>query len=694
MPAPGAAWAGQYKLHSASSIQSRGGSDYLPGQVQRVTPMICSGLYSPDWSGNTAGFNTTAYAVYQFNLAGVSGQKTLGLVWEIAPADYGNLWLGFSRWDSNTWQWFAGPSDGSLELGAAGFSPFTKAGTSDMLVAVVLLGTQTASLRLLSIGVNQPPVAQLDFYLSSQNVPADAHFDAIGSSDPDGSIVKYEWQWDGNGDAWDDDTNTVATVVHTYDEAGQYTAWVRVTDNAGATDMYPVEVNIGMNQPPNADVTSDPYYGETPLTVTFNASNSSDTDGSIAKFEWDWDGDGAGPWDYDSGTTAIVTHKFTAPGQHHTWVRVTDDEGGTDTNVQFISTWDPSRPGDWCMFGRNAQHTRCSPFTGPATNVLKWVTNVSSPFGTSSPAIAQDGTLYIGNSDGQLYAFNPDGSIKWQYATGAGIQSSPAIAADGTIFVGSDDWYLYAIYPDGSLKYKYQTGGIVSSPPVIAPDGTVYIGSQDQNVYAMDPVHPSYLWNYHLANVIKGSLALAADGTIYVASCTWSCYAFDPTGSMKWWSNVGTALQASPAVGDDGRIYIGGTNGTFFALDPTDGHKIWQYLGTSATILSSAAVTGSGHIVFGNEDRMLYCLNHDGTIYFGLSMPDGNFTSSPAVDAAGTIYVGCTNNHLCALNADMTTKWTYSCGGSILSSPAIDADGTVYFGCEDGGFYAIGPGGP
>jgi len=84
-----------------------------------------------------------------------------------------------------------------------------------------------------------------------------------------------------------------------------------------------------------------------------------------------------------------------------------------------------------------------------------------------------------------------DGTLKWRYQTGYPIQSSPAIASDGTIYVGSDDHYLYAINPNGTLKWKYQTGNFVTpspdiaSSPAIASDGTIYVGSWDGYLYAI-----------------------------------------------------------------------------------------------------------------------------------------------------------------------------------------------------------------
>jgi outer membrane protein assembly factor BamB len=38
-------------------------------------------------------------------------------------------------------------------------------------------------------------------------------------------------------------------------------------------------------------------------------------------------------------------------------------------------------------------------------------------------------------------ALAPDGTVQWEFATGRNIVSSPAIAGDGTLYVGSDNLY-------------------------------------------------------------------------------------------------------------------------------------------------------------------------------------------------------------------------------------------------------------
>jgi PKD repeat protein len=183
-----------------------------------------------------------------------------------------------------------------------------------------------------TITVNMAPTAALSASPLSGTLPLSVSFDASASDDIDGTIVKYEWDFDGDG-SWDLDTGTMATTDFIYTDAGDFDPAVRVTDNDGATDTASlsdtVVGGITVNDPPVAAISGSPLSGGLPLLVNFDASSSSDSDGTIAKYEWDWEGDGI--YDFDSGLVATADHTFLTAGTYDTTVRVTDDDGATDT---------------------------------------------------------------------------------------------------------------------------------------------------------------------------------------------------------------------------------------------------------------------------------------------------------------------------------------------------------------------------
>jgi len=76
------------------------------------------------------------------------------------------------------------------------------------------------------------------------------------------------------------------------------------------------------NSPPVANFTTSPSSGTAPLSVSFNASSSYDSDGSIATYEWDF-GDGS----HGSGIT--TSHTYTRAGIYTVTLTIRDNEGAS-----------------------------------------------------------------------------------------------------------------------------------------------------------------------------------------------------------------------------------------------------------------------------------------------------------------------------------------------------------------------------
>jgi len=86
---------------------------------------------------------------------------------------------------------------------------------------------------------------------------------------------------------------------------------------------------ITLNQSPTASFTADPTLGVVPLEVAFNASNSSDSDGSITSYEWDFK-------DGSTGNGETANHTFSSIGSYNVELTVTDNDGATDLTTMVI----------------------------------------------------------------------------------------------------------------------------------------------------------------------------------------------------------------------------------------------------------------------------------------------------------------------------------------------------------------------
>jgi uncharacterized repeat protein (TIGR01451 family) len=91
------------------------------------------------------------------------------------------------------------------------------------------------------------------------------------------------------------------------------------------------------NQPPVARATATPRSGETPLLVQFDASASTDPEGSPLAYRWDFDHDG----DADS-TAASPTHTFTTSGPQVVKLEVEDPEG--EESTAWVTVYADNRP--------------------------------------------------------------------------------------------------------------------------------------------------------------------------------------------------------------------------------------------------------------------------------------------------------------------------------------------------------------
>ena len=344
----------------------------------------------------------------------------------------------------------------------------------------------------------------------------------------------------------------------------------------------------------------------------------------------------------------------------------------------------------WPMFQHDIRHTGRSPY-GKSGNWFKekWNRGIGS-LAYSSPAIDNNGIIYIGLFDYYLYAINPDSTLKWKYKTGGTIQSSPAIAEDGTIYVGSEDAKLYAFYPNGTKKWSLTIGdGWVHTSPVIDEQGIIYAASVNgNNICAIYP-NGTKKWDIKLGGMVYCSAALDENSTVYIGCNDGYMYAlYRNNGTLKWKYKTGGKIGSAPAINNKGIIYFGSNDGYLYALYPNGTRKWRRDVGD--LIISSPSFTSEGNIIIGCYDGYVYSFNPDnGAQKWRFEAEKYMFISASAsIDKNGIIYIGAGNGWFYALNPDGTLKWKYKTLDEIFTSAAIDENGTIYFGAHTTSFSA------
>ncbi len=313
-----------------------------------------------------------------------------------------------------------------------------------------------------------------------------------------------------------------------------------------------------------------------------------------------------------------------------------------------------------------------------ATNL--WTLHFPGSFNTSSstPAIGDDGTLYLGSFYGYFLAVTPQGLVKWQFNAQAEIHSSPAIGDDGTIYFGSRNRKFYALSPTGQLKWSFSTGGWNDSSPAIATDGTIYFGSWDKNFYALNP-NGSLKWKFGEA-IVDSSPAIAGDGTIYFGSHDKNFYALNPNGKARWKFTTGGEIISSPAIGKDGIIYFTSTDGNLYAIKPT-GQEQWHVRVESMTP-ASPILDEQGNICTGAKNWAVWVFAPTGQRLWGTGSPVLMDVTPAAVP--GEIYVSVPWRTVQAEKAVDQRIWLKGLMENATSSITVNKLGMIYV---DAGMY-------
>lgn len=303
---------------------------------------------------------------------------------------------------------------------------------------------------------NEAPTASFEYSPESPKVDEKVYFNASGSSDPDGTIVSYEWDFGDGRSATGQKTN------HRYKQTGTYTVVLVVRDDTGSAASASRSIPISTGDGPTASFEYSPAEPRVNEDVYFNASASSDPDGTIESFEWDF-GDGS------TGTGETITHRYSGAGAYNVVLLVTDNSGNTDSTGQTVTIGDNESP------------------------VASFI------YSPTNPAVNED--IYFNASD----SYDPDGTIasyEWDFGDGT-TGSGQTITHQ---YSRSDTYKVVLVVTDnsgssGSTNQTIAVGdnenpvaSFIYSPTDPAVNDEIYFNASDS--YDPDGTIVAYEWDF------------------------------------------------------------------------------------------------------------------------------------------------------------------------------------------------------
>ncbi|MFB6075823.1 MAG: PKD domain-containing protein [Candidatus Aenigmatarchaeota archaeon] len=242
--------------------------------------------------------------------------------------------LKYAKWNSGTYFWNVETVDPDGYIGEQ--TSMDLDSNDNPYISYVDTGGGNLKLAI----YNQLPTAQFTFSPTSPKVGEEVTFDASGSSDPDGSIEEYIWNF---GDKTRVKNTSDSQISHTYSRTGTKIVELQVRDNSEVNDTITKEIEVlsETGDKPVAEFTHSPESPEVEEEVTFDASESYDPDGDIVEYRWDFDGDGANDL---TASNPQISHTYSESGTYTVSLEIEDNEGNLDSESVDLLVEEGNKP--------------------------------------------------------------------------------------------------------------------------------------------------------------------------------------------------------------------------------------------------------------------------------------------------------------------------------------------------------------
>jgi hypothetical protein len=285
----------------------------------------------------------------------------------------------------------------------------------------------------------------------------------------------------------------------------------------------------------------------------------------------------------------------------------------------------------------------------------------------------------IAHSGGTTDADRAHG-IEWRFHVGSSVYASPAIATDGTAYVGTGDGYVQAVNADGSLRWSYTVEGAVAWSPIVDAADHVIVATAARRLYS---ILPSGLpaWEVRPPVYVATDLALAAPTSFIFGAIDGSLWAYSIHGTALWHVEIGDALSAPLAVRGS-RTAVGTGTGGLWLLD---GARKLFAARLDAPLRGMPAILQDGSVV-AVAGTALVRLDSHGNVVFRREGID-----TFGVGSAGLLAVE-TNGDLVALGEEGTLTGRTPLPAKASAAPVEISRDVTCIATETGELLFAGPG--
>jgi hypothetical protein len=395
-------------------------------------------------------------------------------------------------------------------------------------------------------------------------------YSASGSTDPDGTLVKYQWYVN---DSLINDTDPL--FIHYYNH-GTSDVKLVITDNDGGKDSVMTQVSVSnFKKRLNGGI----FGGLTALNNNrIYAADSYLDPINGAKIQI-IDRKGANVFDLIVGNRIFTTPSVSSDSS----VFITSGSNLNGFNKSGAPLWSTIPLGGNSLVTPSIDEISSRIYLGVSNSnffaidyqggKVKWNVICDAPI-ESSAVITSDRKLVFMTKFGTIYGFDISTDIAhtapgWKVNFGEVSLKSVAIDETNHIIFGTDKGNVYKVKlgANGAITtlWKVSLSTSINSSPVIDAQGFIYIGDEQGFFTKLNPENGAVLWKFNAKAPIRATPSISNFGSINIATQTGTVFSLTEAGKVRWKYNAGAPISANTLYIDN-LLYLGTEEGDLISL--------------------------------------------------------------------------------------------------------------------------------